>query len=272
MARSTNLQMRERHDAIMAFVKEQNPVTLRGVYYHLSVLGLVPKDDPGYQKVACDCKKLREGGEMPFEWITDNTRRARVYKSYTGVADCLEQTVQFYRRDLMHSEDLQIEIWLEKDALAGVFMPVTSKYDIPLMVTRGYPSLSFLHASAKALKDGAIIYIFSDYDAAGAGIDRNIEKGLREFSEKQIMVERVMLSREQVVEWDLPTREPKAADKKHGYEFCCELDAIAPVKLREEVERCINKHVSEDSVNRLRSIERTERERIRNFASGFAEL
>ena len=88
---------------------------------------------------------------------------------------------------------MQIEIWLEKDALAGVFMPVTSKYDIPLMVTRGYPSLSFLHASAKALKDGAIIYIFSDYDAAGAGIDRNIEKGLREFSEKQIMVERVML-------------------------------------------------------------------------------
>ena len=76
MARSTNLQMRERHDAIMAFVKEQNPVTLRGVYYHLSVLGLVPKDDPGYQKVAVDCKKLRQGGEMPYEWITDNTRQA----------------------------------------------------------------------------------------------------------------------------------------------------------------------------------------------------
>ena len=59
---------------------------------------------------------------MPFEWITDNTRQARVYQSFTGVADCLEQTVQFYRRDLMHSEDLQIEIWLEKDALAGVFL------------------------------------------------------------------------------------------------------------------------------------------------------
>ena len=272
MARSTHLQMQGRHDAIMRFVREQNPVTLRGVYYYLCVLGLVPKDDPGYQKVAVDCKKLRESGEMPFEWITDNTRQARVYQSFTGVADCLEQTVQFYRRDLMHSEDLQIEIWLEKDALAGVFLPVTAKYDVPLMVSRGFPSLSFLHASAKGLKDGAIIYVFSDYDVAGAGIDRNIEKGLREFSEKEITVKRAMLSREQVDTWDLPTREPKAADQKHGYEFCCELDALTPVRLREEVERCINEHVSEDSLDRLRGIERTERERIRNLAKGFTEL
>ena len=74
-------------------------------------------------------------------------------------------------------------------------MPVTAKYDVPLMVSRGFPSLSFLHASAKGLKDGAvIIYVFSDYDVAGAGIDRNIEKGLREFSEKEITVKRAMLS------------------------------------------------------------------------------
>lgn len=81
-----------------------------------------------------------------------------------------------------------------------------------------------------------------------------------------------MLSREQVDTWDLSTREPKAGDKKHGYEFCCELDAVTPVKLREEVERCINEHVSEDSVDRLRGIQRTERERIRNLAKGFTGL
>ena len=266
MARSTHLQMQERYDAILRFASEQKPGTVRGIYYHLCVLGLIPKTDAGYQKVAADCKKLRLSGEMPFEWVADNTRQARVYQSFTGVADCLDQTVQYYRRDLMHAEDLQIEIWLEKDALAGVFLPVTAKYDVPLMVSRGFASLSFLHESAKALNDGAIIYIFTDHDAAGAGIDRNIEKGLREFSDKQITVKRAMLSREQVDTWGLSTREPKAADKKDGYEFCCELDAVTPVRLREEVEKCINEHVSEESVDRLRGIQQIERERIRDFA------
>ena len=42
-----------------------------------------------------------------------------------------------------------VEIWLEKDALAGVLVDVTSRYDVPLMVTRGYPSMSFLHSGGR---------------------------------------------------------------------------------------------------------------------------
>ena len=30
-----------------------------------------------------------------------------------------------------------VEVWLEKDALAGVLLPVTDRYDIPLMVSTG---------------------------------------------------------------------------------------------------------------------------------------
>jgi hypothetical protein len=38
--------------------------------------------------------------------------------------------------------DAYCEIWLEKDALAGVVYPITAKYDVPLMVARGYASLT----------------------------------------------------------------------------------------------------------------------------------
>jgi len=47
-----------------------------------------------------------------------------------------------------------LKIWLEKDALAGVIYPVTDLYDVPLMVARGYASLSFLHGAAEYI--GAI--------------------------------------------------------------------------------------------------------------------
>ena len=45
-----------------------------------------------------------------------------------------------------------VEIWLEKDALAGVVYTITERWDVPLYVTRGYPSLSYLYDAAEYLK------------------------------------------------------------------------------------------------------------------------
>jgi hypothetical protein len=41
------------------------------------------------------------------------------------------------------------EIWLKKAALSGVLYDVTEVYDFPLMVTRGYPSLTYLYEAPK---------------------------------------------------------------------------------------------------------------------------
>ena len=43
MGRSTQAQMHERYDAILAFCEDQHPVTVRGIYYHLTTKALVPK-------------------------------------------------------------------------------------------------------------------------------------------------------------------------------------------------------------------------------------
>ena len=60
-----------------------------------------------------------------------------------------------------------VEVWCEKDALAGVLMTETEVYDVPLMVARGYSSISFLHPAAQAIKakkKPAYIYHFGDLD------------------------------------------------------------------------------------------------------------
>ena len=267
--RATKEDIARRYDAIMSFAFEHKQVTVRGIYYHLTTLGLIPKTEAGYQKVARDCRVLRMKGDMPFDWIADSTRWMRKENSFGSVESFLDNTVRTYRRDLMLACGLDIEVWLEKDALSGVFYPVTEKYDIPLMVSRGFASLTFLHSAALQLTDGAFIYIFTDYDAAGAGIEEKIAEGLREFSNKTIHVKRAMLSREQVVNWNLPTRDPKANDMKRGYDFCAELDAVPPSKLREEVEACITEHVSSSQLNQLREIEALERDSIMTFAKSF---
>jgi hypothetical protein len=42
-----------------------------------------------------------------------------------------------------------------QEALAGVLVDITAEFDVPLMVTRGYPSVSFLHEAAEAI-DAAV--------------------------------------------------------------------------------------------------------------------
>ena len=43
------------------------------------------------------------------------------------------------------------EVWIEKDALTGVFYDVTNEFDVPLMPCKGYPSLSFIRQAAESI-------------------------------------------------------------------------------------------------------------------------
>ena len=83
---------------------------------------------------------------MPFDWIVDNTRGRNHPFTFDSVEDALEVHGRAStERSLWHDADAYVEIWLEKDALAGVIEPITHKYDVSLMVARGYSSLSFLY-------------------------------------------------------------------------------------------------------------------------------
>ena len=80
-------------------------------------------------------------------------RWQRKPRTFDSVEDALRNTAAFYRKALWNEADSYVEIWLEKDALAGVVYPVTSMYDVPLMVARGYASLSFLYSAAEAINE-----------------------------------------------------------------------------------------------------------------------
>jgi hypothetical protein len=108
--------------------------------------------------------------------------RSERLRTFDGVEEALKSTAKFYRKDLWASADCYVEVWLEKDALAGVVMPVTSAYDVPLMVARGYASLSFLHTAAEyigSLDVPTYIYHLGDFDPSGVNAGEKIEERLR---------------------------------------------------------------------------------------------
>ena len=267
--RATKAEVEARREALLVIVDDGKPMTVRQVFYQATVRDLVEKTESGYVKVQTDLTVLRRAGELPYDWLADNTRWQRKPNTFSSVEDALEETAHFYRKALWDDIDAYAEIWLEKDALAGVILPVTSMYDVPLMVARGYASLSFLHSAAEyinTLDVPSYIYHLGDFDPSGVNAGEKIEDTLREMaSDAEIIFERLAVTPEQIVEWNLPSRPTKASDTraaKFDSDISVELDAIEPNQLRALVQEAIERHLPPVQFEILKAVEESEREII----------
>ena len=147
--RRSKSAMGDVRDAIYEVLSEENPMTVRQVFYQLVSLGAVDKTEAEYkQTVVRLLTEMRRDREIPFEWIADNTRWMRKPRTHDSLRSMLDFTKDTYRRALWNDQAEYVEVWLEKDALAGVLYQETQTWDVPLMVTRGYPSLSICMSRA----------------------------------------------------------------------------------------------------------------------------
>jgi hypothetical protein len=206
-------------DTIKDIIEQSHPQSCRQIFYATTVLGAVEKIEKEYQRTIIRLLvEMREAGTIPFEHISDNTRWMRKPSSFTGLEQCLESCANDYRRNLWATAPAYVEIWCEKDALAGVLLEETKVYDVPLMVARGYSSISFIHSAAKAIEakgKPAFIYHFGDLDPSGVDAARGIEAKLRRYAPgAEIHFERPAVTREQVEKWNLPTRPTKMTDTR----------------------------------------------------------
>jgi hypothetical protein len=236
--RATRDEVERRRHGLYGIVHEGRPMTVRQVFYQATVHGFVEKTEDGYRKVQSDLTIMRREGFLPYDWLADNTRWQRKPRTFDGVDHALEATAELYRKDLWAHADCYVEIWLEKDALSSVILPVTALYDVPLMVARGYSSLSFLHTAATYIAEldlPTFIYHLGDFDPSGVNAGEKIEETLKEMApEADIEFERIAVNPDQIAAWNLPTRPTKQTDSraKNFAAESVELDAIEPNQLR----------------------------------------
>jgi hypothetical protein len=264
-------------NAITEIIEDDPPMTVRQVFYQLVARGVIEKTEDQYQTTVIRLMtEMRLSGALAFHWVVDESRRVRVTRTYNDIADAIENTAKFYRRSALAQSPDYLEMWCEKDALSGVLWDVTSEYDVPLMISRGMPSLTFLFTSACAISEAyeqgkdAFIYQFGDHDPSGVLIPKTIEKRLGEMCERldcrPPIVERVALTEEQIAAYRLPTRPTKRDGNHHAKNFSgnsVELDALPPHVLRDLVRETITRHIPQDQVNALRVAEDSERELLR---------
>jgi hypothetical protein len=266
--RATGAEVEERRASLWRITKQSAPATVRQIYYLATVAGLVPKTENGYDIVQTD---------LTVRWLADSTRLQRKPATYGSVDEALNETARLYRKSLWRDATAYVEVWLEKDALSGVVFPVTWKFDVPLMVARGYASLSFLHGAAEymaSLDVPVYVYHLGDFDPSGVNAGEKIEQTLRELApEADITFQRLAVTRGQIHDWSLPTRPTKKSDSRaKGFgDISVELDAIAPDRLRNLVQEAIERHLPPTQFKILKAAEASEQRLITGLVGMIAE-
>jgi hypothetical protein len=259
-------------EAILEILSADHPQTVRQVFYQLVVRGAVKKTETEYgQTVSRLLTEMRLDGELEWTWIVDNSRRTSVTRTFDTVGEALEDSAKFYRRSALRESDVYIEIWSEKEALAGILYEAASDYDVPVVSSRGIPSISQLRISFDNIQDVAdagkevFIYQFGDHDPTGCLIPKHIGRQINDWCDEEgcdrPTIERIALTEAQIQRYRLPTRPTKWAGNPHAGDFrgeSVELDALPSAILRDLVRQCIGQHISQHQLHILREAERSE--------------
>ena len=127
------------HDVVDA---EESAITIRHLFYRLVGLDVIEKTERAYKSLCGHLSRWRKSGEVSWNVFSDSTRWHIKPPMFDGIADALKRTQETYRRDLWATQSSYVEVWVEKDAIAGVINDVTDQFGVPLFVCRGFASLS----------------------------------------------------------------------------------------------------------------------------------
>jgi len=259
-------------DGLYQLAEENQPLTIRQLFYRAVATGLIDKTQNNYTNVVVRLLgEMREQKRVPFEWIIDNTRWMRKPQTYSSLQSMLETTAHTYRRAIWNEQDVYVEVWCESDSIAGVLYDVTDEFDCALMPCGGQPSKSFLFSGAEHMSEldvPCFAYYFGDYDRSGMQISERIGRDLLRYlpDDADFHFERVAINEQQIEEYGLPTRPAK--DGRDGWEHTVELEAMTTPQLQGICRDCIEQHVDTDRLNRLRTVEAAERQTLRSFLAG----
>jgi hypothetical protein len=266
----------------MRALKHEQPVTMRQLLYRLVSGGFLPDTTrKSYNRLLRLLARMREAGDVPFAWVVDNIRDTHKPSSWAGLGDFLATVRKAYRKDFWHTLPAEVELFVEKDAIAGTVEPVTAELDVRLHVCRGYCSMSFAHEVAErwvGLGKPVHCLFLGDFDPSGFDLERDLREKLERYSERACTFDAgeagegtFVWARLAVVEEDFDAHDLLPLDVKptdtrskafleaHGGR-CAEVDAIAPTELRRRVQEAIEGHIDPRAWKRLKRVEQGERE------------
>ena len=148
----------------------------------------------------------------------------------------------------------------------------TERYNVPLMVSRGFSSRTYLYHAAKEIEaqgKPAHLYYIGDWDPSGKLIPEHIEATIKEFAPSaDIKFHRLLVTPQQIKAWGLPTKPPKKTTHARNFKGgTVEAEAIPASRTRKLVRDAIEQHLDLGQVRVLRVAEDSEAQYLLGIAA-----
>jgi len=235
---------------VLDYLSEGYSLTLRQLYYQLVSKNIISNSESEYKKIGRILKDARMAGIIDWDAIEDHGRIPNIPTQFDNLDELFVAAVNSYHVNRWVDQPYYVEVWCEKDALTSILEPITRKYQVPLIIDRGYSSVTAMQKASVRIhnneyrndkwKHPYILYL-GDHDPSGLDMERDIEDRLREFRCEPTII-RVALTTEQTEKYQLPPNPAKITDpraKEYFEEFgneSWELDALEPSLLSSMLE------------------------------------
>lgn len=265
------------NEIIADYMVQGYQLTLRQLYYQFVSRDLLANTVANYKRLGSIINDARLAGLIDWSAIEDRTRNLSRLSYWESPADIIHACSTQFRLDKWDTQPHRIEVWIEKEALAGVFERVCHEFDVPFLSCKGYTSQSEMWGASQRLiqhscqgQDPVILH-FGDHDPSGIDMTRDIVDRLGMFG-VDLQLRRLALNMDQIEQYNPPPNPAKETDsrfvayiQKYGSESW-ELDALEPQILAQIVRDEINNFMDMDAWG-IKIGEEEEHKRMLNLLS-----
>jgi len=253
----------------------EEQITIRHLFYRLAGMGVIEKSETAYKSLCTHLSKWRKSRDIPFGVFVDGTRWHYGATTFSDEEEALGACVKGYRKNLWQSQDVYVEVWSEKDAIASILTPLAGEWGIKTFVCRGFASITSLYSAGSAFqaewnrgKTPHLLYM-GDHDPSGVAMDGSMARAWDYFGFKAPIFKRVAVLPGHIEQFSLATRPVKPGDTraKNWSGGCVEVDTLTPVQIRGLLEKEIVDLVDPDQWARTKLIEEAEKESLRTLRS-----
>lgn len=258
-------------------------LTLRQLYYQFVARDLIANNQQEYAKLGSIINDGRMVGLIDWNDIIDRTRNVREVAHWSNPTQIVDAVASQFRIDKWSTQPYRIEVWIEKDALAGVVEGICTSLDIPYFSCRGYTSQSEMWVGAMRMKkyfkagQTPLVLHFGDHDPSGKDMSRDILERLELFM-GGVEFQRLALNWDQIEQYTPPPNPAKISDsraKAYIAEFgddSWELDALEPEVIVELIRNTVEQMRDEDRWSEKVAEEDEHRELLRKTSERWDDV
>lgn len=242
------------------YARQYLKLTIRQLYYRFVAMGLMASGQKNYKRIVNALSVARLDGRFPLDGVEDRGRDihagefTRRDDDLDSADDLAKERVSQLPEDIIgydrwFGQPYHISVWVEKEALAGVFEGPCSRLGVSMFACRGYPSISALwdwvQKTQRAMKgfkekkdfryrnidmqfremhEGrakeAVVLYFGDHDPDGWEIPRSALRNvyaIQGLSRKlyPVSLRRIALNMDQIQQYDPPPFEAKYTSSRY---------------------------------------------------------